>query len=78
MHAGPLDLQGLKLPVTGYVAAGEETARLAVVDMDWSRVKAVDLFAVLASFTPSNGSIQSLTVYPSQFGKERMQQVGLR
>ena len=36
-----LDLEGLKLPVSDYVAAGEETRRLAIVDMDWSRVKAV-------------------------------------
>ena len=33
------DLDGLKLPVTEYVEAGEETRRLAIVDMDWSRVK---------------------------------------
>ena len=36
-----LDLEGLKLPVADYVAAGGETRRLAIVDMDWSRVKAV-------------------------------------
>ena len=42
-----LDLEGLKLPVSGYIAAGDETKRLAIVDLDWSRVKAVDLFGVL-------------------------------
>ena len=52
------DLDDLKLPVSDYVSTGNETKRLAIVDMDWSRLKAVDLFGVLESFTPSNGTLR--------------------
>ena len=68
------DLDDLKLPVAAYLPTGDETRRLAIVDMDWARVKAVDLFSVLSSFCPSNGAIESVSIYPSAFGKERMEQ----
>ena len=68
------DLDDLKLPVAAYMPTGDETRRLAIMDMDWARVKAVDLFSVLSSFCPSNGAIESVSIYPSAFGKERMEQ----
>ncbi|XP_050363478.1 pre-rRNA-processing protein ESF1 [Argentina anserina] len=52
----------------------KETHRLAVVDLDWTHVKAVDLFVVLRSFLPKGGEIKSVAVYPSDFGIERMKQ----
>lgn len=43
------------------------------MNCDWEHVKAVDLLGVLQSFLPSGrGSIRSVTVYPSDFGLERM------
>ena len=48
------------------------THRLAIVDLDWDHVKAVDIFAVLRSFLPHGGELKRVTVYPSDYGLERM------
>ncbi|KAL3377852.1 hypothetical protein AABB24_003982 [Solanum stoloniferum] len=52
----------------------KETKRLAVVNMDWGRVKAVDLYMLLSSFLPRGGQITSVAVYPSDFGLKRMEE----
>ena len=44
---------------------------IAVMDMDWKHVRAVDLFAILSSFTPP-GAVRRVQVFPSNFGLERM------
>lgn len=54
------------------VPMGEPSSRLAVVNLDWDNIRAVDLMAVFSSFTPGNGRISKISVYPSEFGKERM------
>ncbi|KAI9779453.1 MAG: pre-rRNA-processing protein esf1 [Peltula sp. TS41687] len=54
------------------VPMGEMSARLAVVNLDWDNIRAVDLMAVFSSFCPPTGRILGVAVYPSQFGKERM------
>lgn len=54
------------------VPMGEPSSRLAVVNLDWDNIRAVDLLAVFSSFTPGNGRISKISVYPSEFGKERM------
>jgi hypothetical protein len=53
---------------------GTESRRLAVVDLDWDHVRAVDIHAALRSFLPANGRIASVTVYPSDYGLQRMQE----
>ncbi|EDV45464.1 ESF1 homolog [Drosophila erecta] len=50
----------------------ESTRRLAVCNMDWDRIRAEDLMVMLSSFLPPGGSILSVKIYPSEFGKERM------
>ncbi|CAM1503306.1 Fc.00g080820.m01.CDS01 [Cosmosporella sp. VM-42] len=57
------------------VEAGEVTTRIAIVNLDWDHVKSTDLMALFSSFIPtSGGRIEKISVYPSEFGKERMQQ----
>ncbi|RPA83658.1 hypothetical protein BJ508DRAFT_360344 [Ascobolus immersus RN42] len=55
------------------IPIGDHTRRFAVVNMDWDNVRAVDLMAAFHSFKPANGKVNSVTIYPSEFGKERME-----
>ncbi|CAL5213819.1 unnamed protein product [Lathyrus oleraceus] len=56
----------------------KETHRLAVVNMDWRYVKAVDLYVLFSSLAPPNGLIKSVTIYPTEFGLQRMQEEEVR
>ncbi|CRK42784.1 hypothetical protein BN1708_008872 [Verticillium longisporum] len=56
------------------VEEGEVTNRIAVVNLDWDHIKSQDLMALFSSFLPTTGGrIEKVTIYPSEFGKERMQ-----
>ncbi|KAK3898366.1 Pre-rRNA-processing protein esf1 [Staphylotrichum tortipilum] len=55
------------------VEEGEVTSRFAVVNMDWDHIKSMDLMALFSSFVPVGGRIEKVSVYPSEFGKGRMQ-----
>ncbi|KIX08628.1 uncharacterized protein Z518_03284 [Rhinocladiella mackenziei CBS 650.93] len=55
------------------VPTGEVTSRIAIVNLDWDNIRAADLMAVFNSFLPSNGSLLKVSIYPSEFGKERME-----
>ncbi|KAI7862903.1 hypothetical protein BDF14DRAFT_1735012 [Spinellus fusiger] len=55
-----------------YISTGEETRRLAAVNMDWDKIKAVDILKVLTGFKPNTAVIRSVSIYPSEFGKERL------
>ncbi|KDD72917.1 hypothetical protein H632_c2737p0, partial [Helicosporidium sp. ATCC 50920] len=50
----------------------QATARLAAVDLDWDHVRAVDILAVLRSFAGGNQGVRRVTVYPSDYGLERL------
>ena len=50
----------------------DATTRLACVDLDWDNIRAVDILVALRSFVPRNGSITKVTVYPSDYGLQRM------
>ncbi|XP_047080607.1 pre-rRNA-processing protein ESF1-like [Lolium rigidum] len=50
----------------------KETHRLAIVNMDWDHIKAVDLYMVMTSCVPKGGRVLSVSIYPSEFGLECM------
>lgn len=52
---------------------GDPSDTFAVVNLDWDNVRAVDLMSTFASFVPKGGNIRSVTIYPSEYGKEQMQ-----
>lgn len=57
------------------VEDGEVTNRIAIVNLDWDHVKSTDLMALFSSFIEDDaGKVEKVSVYPSEFGKERMQQ----
>ncbi|KAL3700748.1 hypothetical protein R1sor_018770 [Riccia sorocarpa] len=56
-----------KVPTTD-----RETNRLALMNMDWDHIRAVDLLVVLRSFQPKGGNVESVSIYPSEFGIEQM------
>jgi len=51
--------------------------RLALCNMNWEKVKAEDIFYVLSSFK-SEGNITKVSIYKSEYGKERMKEDGLK
>ncbi|KAI1335857.1 hypothetical protein F5Y15DRAFT_396696 [Xylariaceae sp. FL0016] len=55
------------------VEAGDVTRRIAIVNLDWDHIKSTDLMALFSSFAPSTGRVEKVSIYPSEFGKERMQ-----
>ncbi|CCU74627.1 pre-rRNA processing protein Esf1 [Blumeria hordei DH14] len=54
------------------VPMGEVSSRFAVVNLDWDNINSEDLFTVFSSFLPPGGKIHEISIYPSEFGKERM------
>ncbi|PIA26756.1 hypothetical protein AQUCO_08900010v1 [Aquilegia coerulea] len=56
----------------------KETHRLAIVNMDWSQIRADDLYVVMSSFLPEGGEILSVSVYPSEFGLKRMEEEAVK
>lgn len=55
------------------VETGEVTKRIAIVNIDWDHIRSVDLMALFKSFVPAGGRIEKMSIYPSEFGKERIQ-----
>lgn len=54
------------------IPTGEVTSRLAIVNLDWDNIRAADLMAVFNSFLPPEGSLLKVSIYPSEFGRERL------
>lgn len=58
---------------TADVAEVDPTKRLAVCNLDWDNIRAVDLFVVFRSFIPPDGEIIRVSIHPSEYGKEQME-----
>ena len=56
------------------IPEADETSRLAIVDLDWDKISAVDVLAVLRSFLVKGQSIKAVSVYPSDFGLLKMKE----
>lgn len=54
------------------VEMGEVSSRIAVVNLDWDNIRSTDLMAVFSSFAKGS-KIHKISIYPSEFGKERME-----
>lgn len=54
------------------IPLGDETSSFACVNMDWDNLRAVDLMATFSSFAPPSGTVLSVSIYPSEYGKEMM------
>lgn len=57
---------------------GEETKRLAVMNIDWNLIEAQDLYVLFKTMAPTMGNIESVTIYLSDFGKEKLQEEQLQ
>ncbi|KAH7061972.1 hypothetical protein BKA63DRAFT_527180 [Paraphoma chrysanthemicola] len=55
------------------VPTGDISSRLAAVNMDWDNMRAIDILGVASSFVPAGGRILDVTIFPSEFGMERLQ-----
>lgn len=51
------------------VSRGEDTRRVAICNMDWDHVRAVDLLAVLRSFAPPGGVCPACMVPAFEAGR---------
>jgi hypothetical protein len=58
---------------TEEIPMGEVSRRIAAVNLDWDNLRATDLMAVASSFVPVDGKIESVMIYPSEFGRERLE-----
>ncbi|KAH1019956.1 hypothetical protein HUJ04_009698 [Dendroctonus ponderosae] len=52
----------------------EATHRLAACNLDWDRIRAIDLMVLFNSFLPPSGAIKSVVIYPSEYGKQRLKE----
>lgn len=52
----------------------DPTTRFAVVNLDWDHLNSNDLFATFSSFLPKSGSIKSVQIFKSEYGKEKLAQ----
>ena len=50
----------------------DPTTRIAAVNLDWDHLNSTDLFATFSSFLPQDGHIKSVTIYKSEYGKQRI------
>ncbi len=68
-----VDEGGFAEHLDGAVPMGDVSSRIAVVNLDWDNIRSEDLMAVFSSFLPATGRLLKVSIYPSEFGRERME-----
>ncbi|ORX52211.1 hypothetical protein BCR36DRAFT_325040 [Piromyces finnis] len=69
-----IEAEAPEVDIYGDVPTGDQTRRFAAVNLDWDKIRALDLFKLFDSFKPANGTIQSVKIYKSEFGKKRLEE----
>ena len=54
------------------IPMGQETSRIAIQNIDWTNIHALDLFILLNSFCKGNQKILKVEIYPSEYGIKEM------
>jgi hypothetical protein len=54
------------------IPMGEETSRIAIQNIDWTNIHALDLFVLLNSFCKGNQKVLKVEIYPSEYGMKEM------
>ncbi|KAL7488686.1 hypothetical protein ACHAW6_014281 [Cyclotella cf. meneghiniana] len=68
----PGDLQNAYDEEDGVELTDCSTPYMAVLNLDWTHIRAVDVYAMLQSFCPP-GTLKKVEIYPSDFGIEMME-----
>jgi hypothetical protein len=55
------------------IPTGDETYRIAIQNLDWEHISAVDLFVLLSSFCKGKQKILKVEIYPSEFGMKEIE-----
>ena len=54
------------------IPMGQETSRIAIQNIDWTNIHALDLFVLLNSFCKGNQKVIKVEIYPSEYGMKEM------
>jgi len=54
------------------IPMGQETSRIAIQNIDWANIHALDLFVLLNSFCKGNQKVLKVEIYPSEYGMKEM------
>ena len=54
------------------IPMGQETSRIAIQNIDWTNIHALDLFVLLNSFCKGSQKVLKVEIYPSEYGMKEM------
>ncbi len=54
------------------IPTGQETSRIAIQNIDWTNIHALDLYVLLNSFCKGSQKVLKVEIYPSEYGMKEM------